>query len=34
MLFRIFGFDTYVSVISYPKGKMTTKIGADILLQD
>lgn len=34
MLFRIFGLDIYVFVISYPKGKMTMKIRAAILLQD
>lgn len=34
MLFRIFGLDTYVFVIFYPKGKMTMKIRAAILLQD
>lgn len=34
MIFRIFELDMYVFVISYPKGKMTMKIRAAILLQD
>lgn len=34
MLFRISELDMYVFVISYPKGKMTMKIRAAILLQD
>lgn len=34
MLSWIFGLDIYVFVISYPKGKMTMKIRAAILLQD